>query len=163
MNTKPDDRQHDAAQDIINNFDFMKVVDPTTDPFGLDYMWLKVETPFDEAFDGLVGYSQQRWHAAAGPGLRRVANSDSMACGTDEQLLEDWAKNRFRTLCLKAGESGKELLRLIEKYGDESRGIVQDVDRFLEQQPELAELDTREQVALAFIVIALHGPKRKSE
>ena len=164
MNTKPDDRQHDAAQDIINNFDFMKVIDWSTDPFGIDFAWLNPqETPIVQAYSGLAGYSPSRWHITSGPALRRIVQGDSLSSGTDQGITESWARDRFPQICKKGGEEGVTLLHDIRKYGNHTEAAIRDIVLFLEQQPETSPLSTKELSALAFVVVAIQGPRTKTQ
>jgi len=159
MKTTMDDRQNDAAQDVINNFDFMKVIDPSTDPFGIDFAWLNPpETPLEQAYTRLSGYSPSRWYIASGPALRKILQADTLSSGTDRQITESWVRDRFPRICKKVGDEGVTLLHDIRKYGNHTEAAIRDIVLFLEQQPETSPLSTDELSALAFAVVAMHGP-----
>ena len=133
-------------------------LDPATDPFGMNYEWLNSpQSPFDQAYDQLVNEPSEKWYRSAGSVMRTIALADTMAGGTDEQVLVAWAKERFSSICKAGGEEGEGLWRMLKRHGDQSRAFVEDVSRFLEHQPELVELDAAQRVALALIVIAQHG------
>jgi len=153
--------ENDIIQDTIRSlrFEDMKL-DRASDPMGMDYEWLTgPQTPFDEAYNQLVNYSALRWQATVGPAMRRLASRDTMFSGNQEMLLDTFVNDRFPRLCEEAGEEGFKLMKLLKKYGDRSRGVVEEVDRFLSRQSELTELSRPERIALALIVIDRYGPK----
>jgi len=152
----------EVIQNLVNNSDFEKLgIDLKTDPFGRNYDWLQTpQSPFDLAYEELVNAEPTRWHATAGKAVRNVALSDMMASGTDQAVLEAWVNERFPALCILAGENGACLSRMVKRHGDNSRGIIEEVVLFLNQQPELAELTDKERVAVALMITAHHGPER---
>lgn len=157
------DTTSETIRNLLKDSTFEELgIDLKTDPFGRNYDWLRTpQTPFERAYDELVNADPSRWHAAAGKAVRSAALGDSMASSTDEAVLETWVKDRFPALCKQAGDDGTGLFRLVKRYGDATRGMVAEVESFLAQQTELAELTHQERVAVAFMIIAQHGPKTK--
>lgn len=133
---------------------------PNDDPFGRGFDWLTGPLPpFDQAYEGLVNAPPTAWARAVGPTLRAAGHSDALASATEDHLLARWARDEFPALCRQAGEEGAAVLRLVTRFGDRSRGLVEEVVTFLGRHPDLAGWGLPERVAAALAVIEHHGPR----
>lgn len=135
-------------------------IDRSTDPYGLGFSWLETpQSSFEKAYDKHVNQEKAQLAEVAGPAMRSLILADSLASGTNLQLLEDWAKVTFPLACQQEGEEGRELLTMLKKSGNSTRGFIAELTTFLEKLPELGELTEEQRVALAVFIIKEHCDK----
>ena len=150
-----DDEFRTGAYDQIH-LPPMTPVDPTNDPFGMDFEWLEPSpksTDFLEVWSAVQSQPRSEWNRIAAESSRRSALGGTLAGGTDEQIFQRWAAEGFVGICYGAGQSGIELLTDIR--GD--REIIPEraesiLTLFREQLPKTS-LTMEEQVAVAMAII----------
>lgn len=139
-------------------------LDPSSDPFGRNFSWLTgPRSPSELAFNSLCMLTPSELAQACGPELRRVALSGSLASGSDEAVLEKWAKENFVAFCHASGEEGEELLELLTTPGHLALNVVEAVTRLLDSYPPFEQLSLEQRTAAAIVAIRALRPKSDTE
>jgi len=126
--------------------------DPDSDPFGRSYSWLRAPShPYDAAYDELIGLSLDVWYVIGGGELRCAVLAGTDALGSDEDVFQNWAHQRFPAICVATGEDGASLLENLSMCQE----IVYEVATLLESEPAFSKLIPAERVLAAMIAIKL--------
>ena len=137
------------------NYDNLSVpviqLDPSTDPFEMNYQWLETESAVAEVLPACLQTDPQFRLKHAANQMRSIAAGGLLAGATDQDIFVEWVNKAFIAQCSADGDE------LLFKAFRENRAItvevVEAVIGILDKRPRFSNFSIDDKVTIAVAIL----------
>jgi hypothetical protein len=132
-----------------------KPIDPSRDPFGMNFEWLDPPElpPEQKLIVTIQSRTHEEWSRLASETIRHYSLAGTLAGGTNEELFLNWVKAGFVALCYADGATGEATLASARNKDIPIEERVNVLSDWLNRHTQFSRLTEDEKLAISIALV----------